>query len=58
MVLVCVAVTLGIIVAEERAKREPMTFSSDCVGGRRRIEAFAGMLAKTAAACLLSLQKA
>jgi len=32
-VLVCVAVALGGMAAQERAKREPMTFALDCGGG-------------------------
>jgi quercetin dioxygenase-like cupin family protein len=32
-VLVCVAVALGVMAAQERAKREPMTFPLDCAGG-------------------------
>jgi len=31
--LVCVAVALGVMAAQERAKREPMTFALDCAGG-------------------------
>jgi len=31
--LTCVAVAFGVIVAQERAKREPMTFALDCAGG-------------------------
>ncbi len=31
--LTCIALTLGIIAAQERAKREPMTFALDCAGG-------------------------
>jgi mannose-6-phosphate isomerase-like protein (cupin superfamily) len=31
--LTCVAVALGVIAAQERAKREPMTFALDCAGG-------------------------
>lgn len=33
LVLVCVSLLLGIIAAQEHAKREPMTFSLQCVGG-------------------------
>jgi quercetin dioxygenase-like cupin family protein len=29
----CVALTLGVVAAQERAKREPMTFALDCAGG-------------------------
>jgi mannose-6-phosphate isomerase-like protein (cupin superfamily) len=32
-VVVCVAVALGVVAAQERAKREPMTFALDCAGG-------------------------
>jgi quercetin dioxygenase-like cupin family protein len=32
-VLICVAVAFGVIVAQERSKREPMTFALDCAGG-------------------------
>jgi quercetin dioxygenase-like cupin family protein len=32
-VLVCVALTLGVIAAQEHATREPMTFALDCAGG-------------------------
>jgi len=32
-VVICVALTLGVIAAQERAKREPMTFALDCAGG-------------------------
>lgn len=32
-VAVCVAATFGIIAAQEHAKREPMTFALECVGG-------------------------
>ncbi|MGA7770676.1 MAG: cupin domain-containing protein [Candidatus Sulfotelmatobacter sp.] len=32
MVLVCVVLTFGIIAAQERLKREPMTFALDCAG--------------------------
>ena len=32
-VLVCVALTFGVIAAQEHAKREPMTFALDCAGG-------------------------
>jgi mannose-6-phosphate isomerase-like protein (cupin superfamily) len=33
MILVCIGVVLGVIAAQERAKREPMTFALDCAGG-------------------------
>jgi len=33
LVLVCVALTYGVIAAQEHAKREPMTFALDCAGG-------------------------
>ena len=33
MALTCAAVAFGIITAQERAKREPMTFALDCAGG-------------------------
>jgi len=33
LVLVCVALTFGVIAAQEHAKREPMTFTLDCAGG-------------------------
>lgn len=33
VVLVCFVVTLGVIAAQEHAKREPMTFALDCTGG-------------------------
>ena len=33
LVLVCVALTFGVIAAQEHAKREPMTFALDCAGG-------------------------
>jgi mannose-6-phosphate isomerase-like protein (cupin superfamily) len=32
-VVICVAVAFGVIAAQERAKREPMTFALDCSGG-------------------------
>lgn len=32
-VVVCVAVAFGVIAAQERAKREPMTLALDCAGG-------------------------
>ena len=31
--LVCVAVALGVMAAQEQPKREPMTFALDCAGG-------------------------
>ena len=33
LVAICVAVALGVIAAQERPKREPMTFALDCSGG-------------------------
>ena len=33
LALICVVVALGVLVAQERAKREPMTFALDCAGG-------------------------
>ena len=33
LVVICVAVAFGVIAAQERAKREPMTFALDCAGG-------------------------
>jgi quercetin dioxygenase-like cupin family protein len=33
LVLVCVALTFGVIAAQEHTKREPMTFALDCAGG-------------------------
>jgi mannose-6-phosphate isomerase-like protein (cupin superfamily) len=33
LALICVAVGFGVIAAQERAKREPMTFALDCAGG-------------------------
>ena len=33
LVLVCVALALGVIAAQEHAKREPITFALDCAGG-------------------------
>ena len=33
LAVICVAVAFGIIAAQERAKREPMTFALDCAGG-------------------------
>ncbi len=33
LVLVCAALTLGVIASEEQEKREPMTFALDCAGG-------------------------
>ena len=33
LVVICVAVAFGVIAAEERTKREPMTFALDCAGG-------------------------
>jgi len=33
LVVICVAAAFGIIAAQERAKREPMTFALDCTGG-------------------------
>jgi mannose-6-phosphate isomerase-like protein (cupin superfamily) len=33
LILICVAVAFGFIVAQERAKHEPMTFGLDCAGG-------------------------
>jgi len=32
-VVICVAVAFGVIAAQERVKREPMTFALDCAGG-------------------------
>ena len=29
----CIALTFGVVAAQERAKREPMTFALDCAGG-------------------------
>ena len=33
MALICLAVTFGMLAAQERAKREPMTFALECAGG-------------------------
>ena len=33
LVLVCVALTFGVIAAQEHARSEPMTFALDCAGG-------------------------
>jgi quercetin dioxygenase-like cupin family protein len=33
LVVICVPVAFGVIVAQEQAKREPMTFALDCAGG-------------------------
>jgi mannose-6-phosphate isomerase-like protein (cupin superfamily) len=33
LVVICVAVAFVVIAAQERAKREPMTFALDCAGG-------------------------
>jgi mannose-6-phosphate isomerase-like protein (cupin superfamily) len=33
LVVICVAAAFGIIAAQDRAKREPMTFALDCTGG-------------------------
>jgi mannose-6-phosphate isomerase-like protein (cupin superfamily) len=33
LVVICVAVTFGVITAHERAKREPITFALDCSEG-------------------------
>ena len=33
LVVICVAVAFGVIAAQERSKREPMTFALDCAGG-------------------------
>jgi mannose-6-phosphate isomerase-like protein (cupin superfamily) len=33
LVVICVAVAFGVIAAQERVKREPMTFALDCAGG-------------------------
>ena len=34
LAVICVAVAFGVISAQERTKREPMTFALDCAGGR------------------------
>jgi hypothetical protein len=33
MIATCVVITLVVVAAQERAKREPMTFALDCAGG-------------------------
>ncbi|HTT24551.1 MAG TPA: cupin domain-containing protein [Candidatus Sulfotelmatobacter sp.] len=33
LALICVAVAFGVMAAQERTKREPMTFALDCAGG-------------------------
>src|SRR5208282_2212267 len=33
LIVICVAVALGVIAAQQRARREPMTFALDCAGG-------------------------
>ena len=33
LVVICVAVAFGVIAAQERTKREPMTFTLGCAGG-------------------------
>jgi len=33
VVLVCVSLAFGVIAAQERAKRDPITFTLDCAGG-------------------------
>jgi quercetin dioxygenase-like cupin family protein len=33
MTLICVALAFGVLAAQKRAKREPMTFNLDCTGG-------------------------
>ena len=33
LAVICVAVAFGVISAQERTKREPMTFALDCAGG-------------------------
>jgi hypothetical protein len=36
LVVICVAVTFGVLAAQGQAKREPITFALDCAGGEGR----------------------